>query len=256
MFVAASVTHGSMSSLLLQSQLCQYHALHVLRIPGATPQPVPPFPSLTLSFLHDVTTISSSALGHALIKCLTVDEPEYQANNEALQSLYVDCVYEYLEALNQLKSADSIETDSSYDSQYESDHTPSGGTGGLYRESQRLVSAVYDLLSLMDPKVEMAKLSEKINRLFLTLLKVRYVVTPEHTAAFESSRLYSCLLGRSTPFLINRFHKVEEYIRTNRTTEGSRTAESEGNPPEEWRELFYEALYDNKHWLERVLVGG
>ena len=173
-----------------------------------------------------------------------------------LQSIYVDCIYEYLEALNHLKSAESLEADSSYDSQYESDHAPTGGMRGLYRECQRLVASVYDLLSLMDPKLEMTKLSEKINRLFLTLLKVRYVVTPEYTAAFESSRLYSCLLGRSTPFLINRFHKVEEYIRTNRTTEGGRTTETEGNPLEEWRELFYEALYDNKHWLERVLVGG
>ena len=215
---------------------------------------MPPFPPLTLSFLHDVITVSSSTLGHALIECLTVDEPEYLSNNEALQSIYVDCVYECLETLNQLKSAEPFETDSSYDSQYESDHTPTGGVGSLYRECQRLVATVYSLLSLMDPRPEMTKLSKKIDRVFLTLLKVQYVVTPELTAAFESSRLYSCLLGRSTPFLINRLYGVEEYIRTNKTAEGGGATGKEGNALEKWRELFYEALYDNKHWLESMLV--
>ena len=38
-------------------------------------------------------------------------------------------------------------------------------------------------------------------------------------------------------------------------SEGSKRRVSEGRDSKEWRELFYEALYDKKHPLESIVVG-
>ena len=207
----------------------------------------------------------SPASGHTLIKSMTVeDDPDYLANNEALQSIYIDCITENLEMLSQLKSPESLETDSSYDSQYESDHATSG-MQSVYKQCEKIFTTIYDLLSLVDPSPKMLKLAKKIDKLFHLLLRSKYSIGPERTIVFESGRIYSCLLGRSTPFLINRLHEVEEYLRTNWAAEegvASRgletrvleTRRSDRSDSEEWRGLFYEALYNKRHPLESIMV--
>ena len=202
----------------------------------------------------------SSALGHALIKSMTVEnDTSYLYNNEALQSIYVNGIMECLDMLKQMKAPENLETDSSYDSQYESDHATSG-MQNTYKQCGKLVNKVYDLLALVDPSPLMSRLEKKIDRVFLDLLQSKYDISPECTIVFEIGRIYSCLLGRPTPFLINRLHEVEEYVRTNQATEeGVANKElkrrvSERSGSEEWRELFYEALYDKKHPLESVVV--
>jgi len=213
-----------------------------------------------LLFIHDVITALGPAFGHTLINSMTVEDgPDYIANNEALQSVYIDCITGYLEKLSQLKAPESLETDSSYDSQYESDHA-TGGMQNTYKQCEKIVATIYDLLSLVDPSPKMLKLAKKIDKLFLLLLQSKYPIGPECTIVFESGRIYSCLLGRSTPFLINRLHEVEEYLRTNWATEegvasmGLETRGSERSDSEEWRGLFYEALYNKRHPLERIMV--
>ena len=202
----------------------------------------------------------SPALGHALIKNMTVEnDTSYLSNNEALQSIYVNGIMECLDMLKQMKAPENLETDSSYDSQYESDHATSG-VRNTYKQCEKLVNKVYDLLALVDPSPLMSRLEKKIDRVFLDLLQSKYDISPECTVVFEIGRIYSCLVGRPTPFLINRLHEVEEYVRTNQATEegvaskGLKRKVSEKSDSEEWRELFYEALYDKKHPLESVVV--
>lgn len=181
-----------------------------------------------------------------------------------MQRVFVEAINECLDMIGKMKLPDTMETDSSYDSQYDSDsHTT--GVQSILRDTQRLVNLVYDLLSLLDPSAEMSKLVEKIDTLFILLLKTDHVIAQGFTVKFDSGKVYSCLLGRSTPFLINRFHDVEEYLRVNQSTlrpvgeQGGPTkmvAEAQGSPStlEEWRDMFYEAMYDHKHFLEGMMV--
>ena len=248
-----------------QSTLCCYHTAHVLAIPGTDSEPASTFQSATLSFLYDVL-VSRPATGHALIRSLTVPNPAYLINNEALQLLYVEAINECLEAILQLKLPEGIETDS--DSQYESDHTSTNtnqGRQNMTKECQRLTDLVYDLLSLMDPQPDMSRVS--VDKLFVYLLELRHRIGPEKSVSFDASKIYSCLLGRSSPYLLKRLHDAEEYVRI-REANGSTSAGEKRvatsawsmemlkrtSTPQDWRALFYHTHHDHKHFLECVLV--
>lgn len=227
-----------------------------------------PFPSTILSFLHDVL-ISKPATGHALIRSLTVpDSPTHLVNNEALQLLYVEAINESLEAILQLKLPEAAETDS--DSQYESDHTwttASQGRQNVTKECRRLTNLVYDLLSLMDPQPDMSRVS--VDKLFVFLLELCHQLGPERLIRFDSSKIHSCLLGRSSPYLLKRLHDAEEYIR-NKQANGSSPTNKKNSVSSarslqllrqtgttgDWRGVFYHAHHDHKHFLECVLVRG
>ena len=249
----------------LQSTLCRYHSTHVLVIPGTIPEPVPPLQSAVLSFLHNVL-VSKPTTGHALIQSLTAKEsPAYLANNEALQLLYVKAIHESLEAMLQLKLPSEVpETDS--DSQYESDHTLTAviqGRQGVTKECQRLTTLIYGLLSLMDPRPEMSHVL--VDKLFVFLLKMNHQLGPEKFIRFDVSKIYACLVGRSTPYLVQRLHEVEEYVRVKASSVGGGAADKSGawslkllrqtEGAQDWRALFFHVYHDHKHFLECVLVG-
>ena len=240
----------------------------MLVIPGTTPEPVSPFQSSILSFLHNIL-VTKPTTGHALISSLTAPEsPTYLANNEALQLLYVNAIHESLEAILQLKlPPEPFETDS--DSQYESDHTLTTGRQSVTKECQRLTSLVYQLLSLMDPQPNMTHVL--IDKLFVLLLKIDHKLGGNQSIRFDVSRIYACLVGRSTPYLIQRLHEVEEYVRvkSNNGEAGGRGGSPEGKDggrwslkllgrtasAGDWRNLFYHVYHDQRHFLECVLVG-
>ena len=249
-----------------QSTLCRYHATHVLAIPGTIPEPVSPFQSAVLSFLREVL-ILKPATGHALISSLTVpDNSTYLINNESLQLLYVEAINETLEAILQLKLPEGMETDS--DSQYESDHTlttMNRGRQSVTKECHRLTNLVYDLLSLMNPKPNMSRVS--VDKLFVYLLELRHELGPEKPIQFHPSKIYSCLLGRSSPYLLKRLHDVEEYVRRKETNGANGADEKHAgssswslrllkktSTTQDWRGLFYHTHHDHKHFLECVLV--
>ena len=239
---------------------------------------VPQLQPLILQFLHDVITSLSPTLGHALITSLMIPTGStYLANNEALQMIYIECINETLEGLSQAKVSEIADNDSSYDSQYESDHPSSETHKGLFKECEKKVAFVYTLLSLIDPSNEMTRITNRLDRIFHTLLKTTFKIGPGTSLRFKTGKVYACLLGRSSPLLINRLHEVEEYLRMNRgfdhhEEEGdtSPTAMSvhDGHPQHprhkeapslqeiEWKERFYQALYDHKHLLESVIDNG
>ena len=198
--------------------------------------------------------------------------------------IYVECINETLEALAQTKVSETADNDSSYDSQYESDHPSSETRKGVFKECEKKVTYVYTLLSLIDPSNEMTRITNRLDRLFHTLLKTTFKTGPGVSLRFDTGKVYACLLGRSSPLLINRLHEVEEYLRMNRSTfdqheeEGDTSSsttptattdvhhdghshhpsrkESPSLQEIEWKERFYEALYDHKHLLEGVIDNG
>lgn len=253
-----------------QNQLCQYHAIYVLKIPGAASDSIPYFSGLIVSFIHDVITTISPALGHALISSLSVpNSSAHMANNESLQLIYIECINDCLDLLSKLNSREgSLEPD--YDSQYESDQ-PTSGVRGTEKGCEKILSLIYSLLSLLDPSHEMVKLTRKIDTIFHTLLRKTYVISENLKVSFETGQIYACLLGRSTPFLINRLHEVEEYLRMHPETdetstistplklslqEAKKSTLTAKDSVHEWRQRFYEALYDHKHLLESTLESG
>ena len=228
---------------------------------------MPQFQPLVLSFLHDVL-ISSPALGHALICNLTVpNSPAHLLNNEALQLLYVKGIQGALETLTQLRVPEGGETTDS-DSQYESDHTyPSliHRTQSIAKECRRLTVLVYDLLSLMDTQPDMARVS--VDKLFVCLLELCHRVGADLVVSFNAEKIYSCLLGRASTYLIERLHHAEDYIRMKVMGRGGGMGEKgvlasvqsfellkRTSSPRDWRELFYFAHHDRRHFLESVLV--
>ena len=182
--------------------------------------------------------------------------------------IYIDCINETLDVLSQAKVSQTSGNDSSYDSQYESDHSSSMTQDGLFKECAKKVAFVYTLLSLIDPTNEMSRTTNKLDRIFHTLLRSSFKVGPGLTVRFETGRIYACLLGRSSPLLINRLHEIEEYLRMNRgfDHEEDSAVISEGTPHHrekdassvhlEWKERFYQALLDHKHLLEKVIDNG
>ena len=129
---------------------------------------------------------------------------------------------------------------------------------------------MYDLLSYLDVSAEMAGLSGKVGQIFLTLLGDP--ATPEPVWRFDPGTIYSCLVGRRTPYLITCLHEVErflyqqmgvgkEYVAVgNLTTAGADMEGPEGAPPfsvaMEWKLLYHDALYSKKHLLQSVMVTG
>jgi hypothetical protein len=265
LLLCSVLTDSSSSAVSVSSTLCRYHSTHVLVIPGTIPEPVPPFQSAVLSFLHNVL-VSKPTTGHALIQSLTAKEsPAYLVNNEALQLLYVKAIHESLEAMLQLKLPSELpETDS--DSQYESDHTLTAviqGRQSVTKECQRLTTLIYHLLSLMDPRPEMSHVL--VDKLFVFLLKMNHQLGPDKFIRFDVSKIYSCLVGRATPHLVQRLHEVEEYVRVKASSVGGGAADKSGawslkllrqtEGAQDWRALFFHVYHDHKHFLECVLVG-
>lgn len=229
-----------------QNSLCQYHSLHVLLIPGTSYDSIPALPSPLLTFLHDVITMQDPVLGHALITSLTVSQSssfsaslssQHMINNESLQLVYLDCIYKCLEVLDALcVSAMEGREGNDSDSQYESDYTSSSfAVVGASGRSEKAVSMVYTLLSMVEAKPGMMQLTKKIDTLFHTLLQARYPVSGggtsvgrsgPHVLAFDPGQIYSCLLGCSNGFLISRLHQVEEFLWVNRAFKGSSLSSS------------------------------
>ena len=207
------------------------------------------------------------------------------SNNESLQFVYLDCLVECLDALDSLKCVTEKPGNDS-DSQYESDHASSGGGVRQNAEAcERAMGMVYTLLSMVDGSVEMMRLTKRVETIFHTLLKAEYNIgSGGPPVKFDVGRVYGCLLGRPTPFLISRLQEVEEYLRLNAVCESSVVASPGarhthtrlldvnkevgaavgGRSPsplgevlrEEWRNRFYSALFDHKHLLEMVLERG
>ena len=256
---------------------------------------VPQLSTLILSFLHDIITILNPALGHALIMNLTVssNSSQYVANNESLQFVYLECISECLEVLESLGATEAPENDD--DSQYESDQPSSSGLHLTGTERERAVAMIYTLLSMINAGPGMVRFTKKIDTIFHTLLQMssssRNVGLP---ATFEVRCIYACLLGRPNTFLISRLHQVEEFWRSNQVSEGTHQSHvspaSRGSSRDhlhdattttneedkigvashrtrssdvkyeiakvEWKDRFYDAMFDHKHLLENVLDRG
>ena len=194
-------------------------------------------------FLRNCLYINPT-LGHAIINKLTCKASnELLANNQALQGLFLKCIEGSLNST--VPSSEEIQPDF-----FESENQA---------KVQQCQDLVYDLLSLMDPTPEMTEL--ELDRVFLRLLELTIDTgLNQPIALFDSRKIYSCLLGRKTNYLIMQFQRVEEFVRKNHSQLKQLSNEEDHSgvkrvaDKEKWRFLFFETLYGNQHMLEHVLV--
>lgn len=186
-------------------------------------------------------------LGHAIINRLTCKSgSELLANNQALQGLFLKCIEGSLNSLVPSSEPDFVESKNQ----------------AKFEQYQNLI---YDLLSLMDPTPEMTEL--ELDRVFLGLLEFTVDTgLNQPVSLFDSRKIYSCLLGRKTNYLIVQFQRVEEYMRKNQSKQSQLKLINSGEDDhsgvvalrlgdkEKWRFLFFETLYSKQHMLEHILV--
>ena len=185
-------------------------------------------------------------LGHAIInKLICKADNDLLVNNQALQGLFLKCIEGSLNSL--VPSSEGTQPDF-----LESENE------AKYQQTQELI---YDLLSLMDPAPEMTEL--ELDRVFLRLLELTVDVgLSQPIALFDSKKIYSCLLGRNTIYLIVQFQRVEEFVRKKQLQfkllsngeEQTGVAVKRVGDKEKWRFLFFDTLYNHRHMLEHVLV--
>ncbi|XP_078590684.1 zinc finger FYVE domain-containing protein 26-like isoform X2 [Branchiostoma floridae x Branchiostoma japonicum] len=200
-----------------------------------------------LSFLKAVLQ-ETPTLGHAILAHLTVSEDRemYLQHNQALQKLYIDCVFEDLKTLNNLKE--------------NGDHT---------ERSRDICRHLYDILALLNPSRDMVDL--KLQDLFSELLSFVNRDQP----CLQRSAINSCLLGRQDSWLLEEFAAVENELRIRpsrqRYAERVMSGSEESNKDETddqvitmamtngedrmavWQNLFFRCLRGQRHILEDVV---
>lgn len=191
-----------------------------------------------------------------MITALTAKGRAFLENNEILQKLYLDLIKECLQA--ELSSSPSV-ADSESDSFC---------TGHLDRHN-----CVYQLLSFMNPTCEMPELSDLLDGLFEDL--IRRASPDELHQHLDKGKLYLCLLGRSTTFLIDKFCGIENRLRFQFSIQTDLAACPCGylDQPQfvgpsaqicysqsfvkdrtlAWQQLFFHSL-DGNHILEKIVV--
>ena len=197
------------------------------------PRPVSPphvFPSSIQGFLRTLIQ-TNPALGHAVLSALTISgSPHYLSNNETLQLLYIECIDI---SLGKIEGIIDEEADPSVDKE---------------------VNCICDYLSLLDPTPEMTKVVKNVDRIFLKLMELKRPfnnVGLDHP--FKPKLIYSCLVGRSSPLLVQRFQDIEEFLRVSQESDEVDVMESLESG-KYWKSKFYRATKQKQHFLETALV--
>lgn len=177
--------------------------------------------------------MTNPALGHAIFNALTItDSPtHYLPNNEALQLLYIECIDISLGKIEGLvdEGAESVSIDEE-------------------------VNHICNFLSLLDPTPEMTKVVKSVDRILLKFVELKQPLDDVGMVClFKPELIYSCLIGRSSPLLVQRFQDIEEFLRINQEKDGGDEMEVLESG-EYWKDKFYLALKQKHHFLETVMV--
>lgn len=129
-------------------------------------------------------------LGDEVIAQLTGEGRSYLNNNQTLQKLYIESIEQHLQTVDS--------------------HVPLNTDEGLDTICKQVHSKVYHLLSLMNPCSDMTELSPVLDMLFKDLLKRTKLKSHKQ---LDISKIYSCLIGRKTTYLIKKFFDIENKLR-------------------------------------------
>lgn len=148
-----------------------------------------------------------------------------------LQLLYLDCIDILWDKLEKLKD----------DRQQDMENT---------------ADDIHIMLSLIDPQPDMGEIFKRFDKLLVKLIESQFFVNNKLLFSFES--IYSCLIGRSSPILVQRFQDIEEYMKGSSNIGGGEGEDDVERgvvtSEQQWRDEFYKALRGRQHFLERVMV--
>ena len=229
--------------------LDDYHCQIAYRDPDVLASGVSHLHAATVTFLKQLL-IENPELAHAIITEITAKGRGFAENNEILQMLYIDLLEELLLSARPRPSSTDPTTCV----------VPETAEG----------DAVYQLLSFMDPSLEMLRLSDHLEKLFEELIK--RTTTKGTSMHLDKERLYSCLLGRSTTFLIDAFCRIENRIRFQSSLQPNATMNFQTSqvlsPTAQicysqsfvedrkwaWQQLFFHSQLERNHFLENMVV--
>ncbi len=190
-------------------------------------------PSSIQGFLRTLLQLNP-CLGHALLQSLTItDSPNYIQNNETLQLLYIECIDISLGKIDGRIHDDTVQSDK-----------------GVATNNE--VECICNWLSLIDPTPEMTRVVKSIDRIFSKLMQLKSC-DDDSVNLFNSELIYSCIIGRSSFLLVQRFQDIEQFLRSNQNNEGVELNVIEDSD-EYWKKEFYLSLKQKQHFLERVMV--
>ena len=201
-----------------------------------TPRPSSPphlLPSSIQGFLRTLLQLNP-CLGHALLQSLTVlDNPNYMSNNETIQLLYIECIDISLGKIDGRIHDDTIQS-----------------TEGVSTKNE--VECICNWLSLIDPTPEMTRVVKSIDKIFSKLMQLKSC-DDDTVNIFNSELIYSCIIGRSSLLLVQRFQDIEQFLQSNLNNEGAELDVIK-NSDKYWKNEFYLSLKQKQHFLERVMV--
>ena len=169
-----------------------YHSQIVYRDPDLFASGVSDLPSSTLGYLKQLLC-DNPQFGRAVVNDLTSKGKGFLKNNQLLQQLYLNLIYERLQALDSYCAVEVQSTEETTDD---------------FIARQR--KFIYRMLGYMDPTSEMVELSDALDNLFKDLL---HRTSLDGVSSLNKGTLYFCFLGRSTTYLIEKFCSVENQMR-------------------------------------------
>lgn len=169
-----------------------YHSKIVYRDPELFSTEVSEISSSVLNYLKQLLS-EDAKLGHAVIMELTGEGRSYLKNNQMLQKLYIEAIEHQLKTVDNYGGVNTASSDENVEA--------------LCRQSH---SCVYCLLAVMNPCSDMTDLSPILDQLFQDLLKRTRL---KNHKQLDISKLYNCLIGRKTTYLITKFFDVENSLR-------------------------------------------
>ena len=159
------------------------------------------------------------------------NDPIYLQNNETLQLLYIECIDISLTRIERCSNERS----------------------GVGVSVDKEIECVCTSLSLIDPAPEMTRVVKNVDRVLSKLLQFRNPLASGGVVSFSPETIYSCIIGRSSPLLVQRFQDIEEFYQASQN-EGVELSVMEASE-DYWKNEFYQSMKHKQHFLERVMVG-
>ena len=226
-----------LSLSLFEQELLDYHAaLH--NDQSKLLSSLPSFSSSCMEILRKIF-VSFPSFGHEVVHELTRSQG---VCHETLEQLFIEVIQDELLSI-------SVSPDIASD------------------ECAQHILRVYHLLSMMNPSAEMKNVD--LDGLFTDLIQAMLGVTiaPD---LIRKPCIYSCLLGRSSDYVVTRFCEVENHMWNSQTM--CATVLSGGSNDQEvvetqivdmsktleqnivWKELFHQVMSNGYHVLEHIVV--
>jgi hypothetical protein len=203
---------------------------------------VPKLSKYCVAFLKNLM-LEKPSLGHSILRALSViTDPVYFQHNQELQLIYIDCLQGLLHKLCLSHPGAILCT---HDCRYCKNDLE-------IPQCENLTEKFYQILSLYDLHESMDE--EPYRNLFRQILDVIY----SGTDLFQLNVIYSCLLGRTSVFLVETFSQLD----SDRKFLGSSVAgakmclqfANDKDRLKSWKDIYLLCIKQKQHFFDCLMV--